>query len=157
MTHDEMRRILNQHLDAEARHDPVAAAATYADDGYYDVAALGVRFQGRDAVAMQYAASFAAMADSLATIEGEVIEGNRLVHWGTFRGTVTGDLLGQPPTGRSIALPFVGIIEFAAGKMRGERVYYDLATLCDQAGLRVDAVRDSARAMQAALGASPAA
>jgi steroid delta-isomerase-like uncharacterized protein len=157
MTHDDMRRVLAIHMDAEARHDAAAAAATYVEDGYYDVVALGVRFHGREAVAMQYAASALAIPDSHVRMDGELIEGDRLVHWGTFHGTVTGELLGQPPTGRSIALPFIAIIEFADGKMRGERLYYDLATLCDQAGLRLDAVRESARAMQVALGASAAA
>lgn len=157
MEADEMRRVLKGHMDAEARHDAAAAASYYSDDGYYEVMPLGVRFQGRDAVAMQYAASAAAIPDSQVTIDREVVEGDRLVHWGTFYGTVTGELLGQPPTGRSIALPFIAIVEFSAGRIRGERLYYDLATLCEQAGLSVNAVRESARQMQAALGTSAAA
>ncbi|MGH7788730.1 MAG: ester cyclase [Candidatus Binatia bacterium] len=157
MTHDEMRRLVAAHMDAEARHDAVAAASYYVDDGYYEVTALGLRFDGRAAVAMQYAASDAAMPDSRVTMDGEVIDGDRLVHWGTFHGSVTGALLGQNPTGRTVALPFIAIIEFAGGRLRGERLYYDLATLCDQAGIKLGAVREAAGAMQAALASSAAA
>ena len=145
MTESEMRRVLKEHLDAEARHDAAAAAATYTDDGYYENVPLGVRFQGRDAVAMQYGGSFAAMPNSAAAIDGEVLEDNRLVHWGTFRATLSGEFIGQPPTGRAITLPFIAIIEFADGKMRGERLYYDLATLCDQAGISLSAVQANAK------------
>lgn len=157
MTHEEMRRLVAGHMEAEARHDATAAASYYVDDGYYEVTALGMRFDGRAAVAMQYAANDAAMPDSWVSMDGEVIDGDRLVHWGTFHGTVTGSLLGQPPTGRTVALPFIAIVEFEGERMRGERLYYDLATLCDQAGIELAAVREAARALQAALAASAAA
>lgn len=157
MTPKETRRVVDEHLAAEARHDPEAAAATYVEDSYYVHVPLGLRFSGRQAVATQYAASFQATPDSEAVIEGETIDGPRMVHWGRFRGTVSGPWLGQAPTGRKVDLPFVAIIELRDGKMLGETVYYDLATLCDQAGFSLPAVVDAARALREGRAAGRAA
>ncbi len=153
MTPHEIRTVVEQHLAAEARHDAAAAAATYHADSYYEHVPLGFRFVGREAVAAQYAASFAALPDSTVAFEGEALEGDRLVHWGRFRGTVRGSWLGQPATGRAIDLPFVAIIELRDGRMVGETLHYDLATLCDQAGFSLEAVRAAAATLRNAPGA----
>jgi len=77
MTPREIRKIVEEHLAAEARHDAAAAAATYAAHGYYHHVPLGLRLEGRDAVAAGYASSFAAFPDSDIVNDGEVIEGRR--------------------------------------------------------------------------------
>lgn len=51
MTPQEIRQIVHQHLAAEARHDATASAATYAPHCYYHHVPLGLRLEGRDAVA----------------------------------------------------------------------------------------------------------
>jgi steroid delta-isomerase-like uncharacterized protein len=150
------RETLRQHLAAEARHDATAAAATYVDDCYYENVPLGLRFVGREQVAMQYAASYMAMPDSDAVYEGELLDGNHVAQWGTIKATVTGPFLGQAPTGGSINLPFTAIIEFADGKMRGERIFFDLASLCEQAGISITDARAAADALRAGLRTSPA-
>jgi hypothetical protein len=38
-------------------------------------------------------------------------------------------------------LPFVARIAFSEGAMAGETLWYDMLTLCDQAGYAPDAVR----------------
>jgi hypothetical protein len=58
-----MRKLVADHIAAEDRHDHVAAASYYTEDGYYRIVPLGLRFEGRDAVAAQYGASYAAMPD----------------------------------------------------------------------------------------------
>jgi hypothetical protein len=63
---------------------------------------------------------------------------------------VRGSWLGQPATGRTIDLPFVAIIEVRDGRMAGATVHYDLATLCDQAGFSLDAVRTVATTLREA-------
>lgn len=141
MTAQEIRQIVHRHLQAEARHDAAAAAATYAPNGYYHHVALGLRLEGRDAVAAGYAASFGAFPDSELVDEGEAVEGDRYVHWGRFRATVTGSWLGLPPTHRRLDLPFAAVIEVRDGHMIGETLYYDLDTLCAQSGHTVEAVR----------------
>ena len=157
MTPAEIRHVIDEHLAAEARHDAPSAAATCDEHGYYHHVPLGLRLDGRDAVARGYAASFAAMPDSALVEEGRAIEGARFVHWGRFQATLAGSWLGLPPTGRRIDLPFAAVIELRDGRMVGETLYDDLATLCDQAGYTVEAVRAAAAAVGAARAATRAA
>jgi predicted ester cyclase len=53
------------------------------------------------------------------------------------RGTLRGDFMGYAPTGRSISVPAVSVFHFREGKLSGERVFFDMATLFRQAGLRL--------------------
>jgi hypothetical protein len=46
-------------------------------------------------------------------------------------------------------VPFANVVPFRDGLMAGEIIYFDLATLCEQAGMPVEAVR--AAAAQVAL------
>ena len=157
MTSQEIRKIVDEHLNAEARHDAAGAAATYALHGYYHHVPLGLLLEGREAVAAGYASSFAAFPDSEISNEGEVIEGNHYVHWGRFRGTVTGSWLGLLPTNRRLDLPFAAVIEVREGRMIGEALYYDLDTLCTQAGYTVEAVRAAADVIRRARAGAQAA
>jgi steroid delta-isomerase-like uncharacterized protein len=151
MTRDEMIAVHDEHVAAEHRHDHEAAAATYVEDGYYEYVPLGVRIEGRDNIAANYAIGNAAYPDSRFDIEGVIVEEPFLMHWGTLHGTVTGPFLGQEPTGRTIALPFVARFEFEDGKMKGEKIWFDLATLCDQAGLDLTRAREAAAELAAAF------
>jgi steroid delta-isomerase-like uncharacterized protein len=157
MTSQEIRRIVDEHLNAEARHDAEAAAATYAPHGYYHHVPLGLRLDGQEAVAAGYASSFAAFPDSEISNEGDVVEGNHYVHWGRFQGTLAGSWLGLPPTNRRLDLPFAAVIEVREGRMIGEALYYDLDTLCTQAGHTVEAVRAAADVIRRARAGTQAA
>ncbi len=142
-----------RHLAAEQEsHDAHAAAAEYVDDGYYELVAFGARLRGRAAVERNYAATMRAMPDVHFDIDGEVIDGDTLVHWGTMIGTVTGPYLGHPPTGRKVRLPFLARFEFADGAIRGEQLWFDAATLCEQAGVALATAR---RHVQDAAATSP--
>ena len=74
-----------------------------------------------------------------------------MVVWGTLQGTSGGEWMGVPPSGRSFAVPFANVTPFRDGLMAGESVYFDLATLCEQADLPIDAVRAGARKRAEAL------
>jgi hypothetical protein len=41
-------------------------------------------------------------------------------------------------------VPFANVVPFHDGLMAGEIIYFDLATLCEQAGIPLDAVRAAA-------------
>jgi steroid delta-isomerase-like uncharacterized protein len=136
VTQEDMLVAYRRHLAAEQEsHDARAAAAEYVDDGYYELVAFGTRLRGRDAVERNYAATMHAMPDVHFDIDGEVIDGDTLVHWGTMIGTVTGSYLGHPPTGREVRLPFLARFEFTDGAIRSEQLWFDAATLCEQAGI----------------------
>lgn len=151
MTAKEMHDVAARHVAAEDAHDAQRAAETYHRECFYETPALGTRFVGKDQVAMQYGALFEAMPDAVVEYDGEAYGSDVLVHWGTFRGTLTGNFLGVPPTGRRVEFPVVALLFFKDGLMAGERVFYDLATFCDQAGLALSTVRAAAGAVSAAL------
>jgi hypothetical protein len=56
------------------------------------------------------------------------------------------DWLGVPPGGGTFAVPFANVVPFPDGPMAGEIIYFDLATLCEQAGIPLEAVRAAAAA-----------
>lgn len=74
-----------------------------------------------------------------------------MVVWGTLRGTSGGDWVGVAPSGGSFAVPFANVSPFRDGLMAGESIYFDLATLCEQAALPLEEVRAGARARAEAL------
>ena len=141
MTPAEMKRVHDAHVAAENRRDAAAAAATCHPEGFIENVALGVRFEGHAQIAAQYAALFHAFPDAEMVQEGEAFGTDVLVAWGVFRGTMRGPFLGVAPTGRRIAIPFVNVVPFRDGLMLGERAYFDVATLCAQAGLALEDLR----------------
>ena len=68
-----------------------------------------------------------------------------MVVWGTLDGTSGGEWMGVPPSGRSFSVPFANVTPFRDGLMEGETIYFDLATLCEQAALPLEGVRAAAR------------
>jgi ketosteroid isomerase-like protein len=60
-------------------------------------------------------------------------------------GTSGGEWLGLAATGGHFAVRFTNVATFRDGRMAGESLYFDLATLCEQAGFTVDAVRAAAK------------
>ena len=143
VTPAEMKRLQDQHVEAETRKDLVGAMAGYREDCYYQNVPLGFRIQGRDQVAAYYQQTWVAIPDGEVTIEGEAFGEDVAVHWGTFRGTFRGGLLGVSPTRRPLELPVIAVLTFRDGKIRAEHLAFDLATFCSQAGVSIDAARNA--------------
>jgi hypothetical protein len=68
-----------------------------------------------------------------------------MVTWGFLSGTSGGDWLGVPPSGGAFVIPFTNVATFGDGLMAGESLYFDLAMLCEQASIPLDAVREAAK------------
>jgi steroid delta-isomerase-like uncharacterized protein len=141
-----MERLFKVHRDAEARRDYDAVVDTFSDDCYIETVALGVRREGREAARKAYVGYFTAFPDLAPEDEGFAFGDDCLVTWGTLRGTSGGEWFGVPPSGGSFAVPFTNVTRFTDDRMQGESIYFDLATLCEQAGLPIDAIRGAARA-----------
>lgn len=144
MTPEEMIKVQDQHIAAENAKDLDGAVATFTDDCVYEIVALGIRFDGKQGVALQYSALFYTFPDSEFVVDGRAFGDDTLVEWGTFSATMTGEFLGVAPTGRRLELPIIAVVPFAGGLMAGERVYYDIATVCDQLGISIEEVRAAA-------------
>src|SRR5215471_17301748 len=76
------------------------------------------------------------------------------VVWGMLRGTSRGEWLGVAPGGGAFVVPFTNIVPFRDGLMEGERIYFDLATLCEQARIPLQEVRTAAAQLASAGAAS---
>ncbi|MHA6780309.1 ester cyclase [Pseudonocardia saturnea] len=147
-----MKRIFQAHRDAEAARDYDGILATFVEDCFLDTVPLGLRTVGRTAVRAAYEGSyFAAFPDLTPEDQGYAFGDDAVVAWGTLNGTSRGPWLGIPPSGRSFSVRFTNVAHFRDELMHGESIYFDLATLCEQAGLPLDEIRaaamDRARAL----------
>jgi steroid delta-isomerase-like uncharacterized protein len=150
----EMQRLFETHRDAEAARDYDAILATFVEDCFLETHPLGLRSEGRVATRAAYEGYFTAFPDLKPDDEGQAIGDDVLVVWGTLRGTSGGEWIGVPPSGGAFAVPFANVCGFRDGLMAGESIYFDLAMLCEQAGLPLAEVRAGAKARAEALRAS---
>jgi steroid delta-isomerase-like uncharacterized protein len=142
----EMEMSFREHRDAERRRDFDAVLDTFAADCYLETVPLGLRTEGHDAVRAAYVAYFTAFPDLAPEDEAVAFGDDVMVVWGHLAGTSRGDWLGVPPSGGTFRVPFTNITTFVADHMAGESLYFDLATLCEQANIPLDAIRAAARA-----------
>jgi hypothetical protein len=148
---DDMLDTLRRHLAAEAVHDAPTAASTYVPDGFYENLGLGLRFEGRDMVEFQYAASYASIIDMKATYAWEQAFGDVVVQCGRISGTAAPEMFGVPSGCGTLDFPFTAVLAFREGAMVGEHVFFELAEVCSQAGLDLSAVRASIDALRSSL------
>jgi hypothetical protein len=153
MNREEMLRLFEAHREAEAARDIDGILDTFVPDPFLETMALGIRSEGRDAVRAAYEMQFfSAFPDLAPDDEGMAVGEETVVVWGRLRGTSRGDWLGVPPGGGSFDVPFANVVPFRDGLMAGEIIYFDLATLCEQAGISLDAVRAAAAARRSSSG-----
>jgi steroid delta-isomerase-like uncharacterized protein len=154
MDQAEMARLFQVHREAEARRDYDAVLDTFAEDCYLETVPLGLRSEGWAAARAAYVGYFSAFPDLAPDDEGVAFGDDVMVTWGHLAGTSEGDWLGVPPTGGSFRVPFTNVTTFAGGRMAGESIYFDLATLCEQARIPLDAIRAAAAERVAATAAA---
>jgi hypothetical protein len=150
MHRDEMLRLFEAHREAEAARDIDAILGTFVADCFLETLPLRIRSEGRDAVRAAYEQQFFTSFPDLAPEdEGMAVGDDVIAVWGTLRGTSRGEWLGVPPGGGTFAVPFANVVPFEQGLMAGERIYFDLATLCEQARIPLEEVRAAAAALSA--------
>jgi steroid delta-isomerase-like uncharacterized protein len=145
MNRDEMLPLFEAHREAEAARDFDAILATFVDDCFLETVPLGVRAEGKEAARAAYEGFFTAFPDLSPDDQGVAFGDDVIVVWGALRGTSGGDWLGIPPGGGSFVVPFANVAPFKDGQLAGESIYFDLATLCEQAGVSLDEVRAAAK------------
>jgi predicted ester cyclase len=141
----EMLRLFEAHRDAEAARNIDAILETFAAGCFLETMALGLRSEGKEAVRAAYEMQFFSAFPNLAPEdECMAFADDAIAVWGTLRGTSQGEWLRVPPGGGSFTVPFANVVPFRDGLMAGEVIYFDLATLCEQARIPVEAVRAAA-------------
>ena len=150
MDTDEMLRLFEAHREAEAARDIDAILETFVTDCFLETMPLGLRSEGMDAVRAAYELQFFTSFPDLAPEdEGIAFGEDVIVVWGTLRGTSRGDWLGIPPGGGTFAVPFANVVPFEQRLMAGEQIYFDLATLCEQAQIPLEEIRAAAATLAA--------
>jgi predicted ester cyclase len=150
MDHDEMLRLFEAHREAEAARDIDGILETFVEDCFLETVPLAVRSQGKEQVKAAYEHQFfSAFPDLMPEDEGMAVGQDVVAVWGTLRGTSRGPWLGVAPGGGSFEVPFANVVPFENGMMAGEKVYFDLATLCEQARIPIDEIRAAAAALAA--------
>jgi steroid delta-isomerase-like uncharacterized protein len=145
MTPEEMRRAFDVHREAEIRRDLPAVVETFDDDCFLENVAVGTRAEGKDAVLAAYTALFTTFPDIDPDNRVFAYGDDVMVNSGTVRGTMNGDWLGILATGRGFECAFTNVVPFKNGKMQGEAILFDLASMCEQIGVSIDDLRARAR------------
>jgi steroid delta-isomerase-like uncharacterized protein len=76
-----------------------------------------------------------ALSGGRSTIEDVIAEGNKVVSRLTYRGTHTGDLMGIPPTGRTVTVSEIIVDQFADGKIVESWRLFDQMAMMQQLGV----------------------
>ena len=147
-----MLRLFEAHREAEAARDIDAILHTFVTDCFLETIPLGLRSEGKAAVRAAYEMQFFSAFPDLAPDDDAMAFGDDvMVAWGTLNGTSRGEWLGVMPGGGSFSVRFANVVPFREGLMAGEQIYFDLATLCEQARIPLDLVRQAAAARRGAV------
>jgi predicted ester cyclase len=76
-----------------------------------------------------------AFTGSTSTVEDMIAEGDKVVSRLTFRGTHTGEIMGIPPTGKSVMISEIIIDRLADGKIVESWRLFDQMGMMQQMGL----------------------
>jgi steroid delta-isomerase-like uncharacterized protein len=114
-------------------------AEAVAPEGTITMVGSGQTFTGPDG-ARQYNMMWEeAFPDGMITIDRVIAQDDCVVVEFTGRGTHTGTLATAagniPATGRSVTLQLVDVLEFADGKVKAQRSYFDSGSLMAQLGI----------------------
>jgi steroid delta-isomerase-like uncharacterized protein len=122
------RAALEEHLRAEIAGDLAGTLATMTDEPYLRNG-TGLEARGRDAVAEVYATRFRNVPDQAFEVTRSIVTDDTGVIEGFINATPRGTFSGLPAYGKRIRVQATVWIEFADGKVAGERGYYDTAEL----------------------------
>jgi steroid delta-isomerase-like uncharacterized protein len=124
--------IVNQHADAENRHDVEATIDTFHHPRYEF---NGRPSDGQEAVRGLLQGFIHGFPDfHLEIIRLRHMDDGVLVEE-VMTGTHDGEWVGVPPTGRRIEVPVVGIFEFDADRLLCEKVHLDMGKALRQIGV----------------------
>ncbi len=128
--------IANKYLNAWNAHDSDAIVQTFSPSGtYYDPTTSEISGDAIGAYAKRLWSVFPDLSFEIVSIAESGV-GRVVAEW-MMKGTNTGEFQGLPPTGRSISLPGVDVIEIGADGIKSVKGYFDSRAVPDQLGLQV--------------------
>ncbi|MEO8586814.1 MAG: ester cyclase [Acidobacteriota bacterium] len=128
--------MVRDHIRFENAHDLPAVMETFGSSARYDDEPWDEHHTGRDAVRLFYEELLGALPDLEIEVRNEHASGDAVIIECVIRGTHGGTWRDLPATGRRLDFPLCGIYTFDEnGKLAGERIYYDRATVLRQCGV----------------------
>lgn len=129
--------VAHRYFEAWNRHDAAGIAGLFAEGGTYRDPASGGVLTGA-AIAGYAGGLFAAFPDLAFEIVSAASAGEGVVaaQW-VMRGTNTGPMAGNPPTGGKVELPGADFIQVEGDRVRSVEGYFDRRALAEQLGLQV--------------------
>lgn len=125
-----------RYLDAWNTHDADAILKTFAADGTYSDPTTGEIWG--DAIGVNAKRLWSAFPDlSFEIVSIAEAGASRVVVEWIMKGTNTESFQGLPPTGRSVSLPGVDVIEIGGDGIKAVKGYFDTRAVPDQLGLQV--------------------
>ena len=123
---------VQQHVEAENRHDVEATIATF-DRPRYEV--NGEPSDGEAAVRELLQGLMTGFPDFHVGVEKLHHADGAVILEGRITGTHDGEFSGIPPTGKRVDFPAAAIFDFDGDRLLCEKVYYDVATILRQVGI----------------------
>ena len=134
MTRDELLQVLNRHVDAYARHDPVGLAALHAEHSLV-VSPMFATIRGRKAIEESYVSLFTAFPDLEMKGEPPIVDGNHVAQVFQASATHVNELFGLPGTRKRVEITVAYVLTFENGLIVEERRIYDFTRLLLQLGV----------------------
>lgn len=145
-----LQALVEGYARAKCRADVDGALAFCHPDFRLETVSFALASRDRVETAAHLHAFFQVFPDYHASLDELTFSPRAVGCWGTVRMTMRGDLLGVPATGRTATLPFFSAFAAADGLLLEERFFFDLATLCDQLGVSIAALRAALQPFRAA-------
>jgi steroid delta-isomerase-like uncharacterized protein len=135
-----IRRVLQEHVDAENAHDRDRVLATYATcDPVFEDVPLGRSYVGAEEIIDNYRNLWDGFPGLVRRIDRCTIGDDSAVIELTLTGAHEGAYRGVPATGRTLELRIIAHFAFDAdGRITQETAYYDTLTFMRALGLRRD-------------------
>ncbi|HEX5690287.1 MAG TPA: ester cyclase [Roseiflexaceae bacterium] len=134
MTTEQNKAALRRFREAVDAGDVNAAVAAFAPDALVHMPGAPEPLN-LESFSHMFQTLLTAFPGGKSTIEDLVAEGDKVVSRLTFRGTHTGDLMGIPPTGKTITIAETIIDRFADGKIVESWRLFDQMGMMQQLGV----------------------
>ena len=128
--------IVKEHVQFENAHDLDGIMGTFGSEARYDDEPWSEHHLGRDQVRSYYETLLKVAPDLKIDVQKHHVTDEAVILEVVISGTQRGPWRGLPPTGRYLEFPLCGVFTFGDdGKLAGERIYYDRATVLRQSGV----------------------
>ena len=137
LSHDQMRAVLTEHVEAENDRDEARVMATYSrSGGVFEDVANGRRYTGGDIVSENYRYLWEGFPGLRREITRWTFGDDSAVIELTLNGVHDGPFRGIPASGKNVELRIIAHFQFDdEGRIAQETAYYDTLTFMRQLGV----------------------